>query len=424
MHNKSLDHSQRRRFLLLQGLMGPFFEKIGTALREKQHDVWKINFNGGDCLFWQLPNGISFTGTDTEWPVFLLNALDKLRITDIILFGDCRPLHRTAIKICQELKIRIYVFEEGYIRPDWVTLERDGVNGHSTLPRNSQWYIEQARHFPPLPPHKTVPSSFKRRALEAVAYNAADILTRWHFRHWQDYRPWGAWYEGMSWLRRLAKKKKALPRSQKLFAWLEETGTPYMLFPLQLDADSQIHLHSDFAGMTPALSMVMISFAKHAPKNLYLVIKEHPLDNGVKNWCKLVYDLAKTLGISHRVIYMEYGDIAHIVAKAQGVVTINSTTGTLALANNVPVKVLGRAVYNVDHVTDQQPLDTFWVTPRSPDPAALQAFMTVLVNRCLIEGGFFSDEGLDSLVSGALKRIQNIRSENDDVVFLPSHLEE
>ena len=424
MHNKPLN-SADRHFLLLQGLMGPFFQKIGSALRDQGYSVWKINFNGGDCLFWPLPNGISFTGTDTQWPVFLLDTLRKLQITDVVLFGDCRPLHRTAIKICQELRIRIYVFEEGYIRPDWVTLERNGVNGHSTLPRNSVWYLEQAQHVPPIPPHKTVSSSFKRRALEAVAYNSADILTRWHFRHWQDYRPWGAWYEGMSWLLRLAKKKKALPRSQKLLGWLEETNTPYMLLPLQLDADSQIHLHSDFAGMTPALSMVMISFAKYAPKNLYLVIKEHPLDNGVKNWCKLVYDLAKALNISDRVIYIEYGDIAQIVAKAQGVVTINSTTGTLALTNKVPVKVLGRAVYNVNHVTDQQPLDTFWVNPKAPDPAALQAFMAVLINRCLIEGGFFSDEGLDSLVKGTLNRIQDIQNEkNDDVVFLPSHLEE
>ncbi len=168
----------------------------------------------------------------------------------------------------------------------------------------------------------------------------------------------------------------------------------------------------------------MISFAKYSPKHLHLVIKEHPLDNGVKNWCKLVYNLAKTLGISHRVIYIEYGDIAHIVAKARGVVTINSTTGTLALANNVPVKVLGRAVYNVSNVTDHQSLDTFWVAPKAPDPAALHAFITVLINRCLIEGGFFSDEGLSSLVDGALKRIKNLETERDDVVFLPSHLEE
>ncbi|GBQ95344.1 capsule biosynthesis protein [Asaia lannensis] len=413
-----------RRFLLLQGLMGPFFESLGKALAAQDHAVWKINFNGGDCRFWRLPNGISFRGTDTQWPVFLLGVLEKLGITDIILFGDCRPLHRTAIKIGQQLGIRIYVFEEGYIRPDWVTLERDGVNGHSTLPRNSEWYIQQAQRCPPLAPHKTVPSSFRRRALEAVAYNASDILTRWRFPHWEDYRPWGAWYEGVSWLKRLAKKKKAIARSRESLLWLERNNAPYMLCPLQLDADSQIHLHSDFAGMTPALSMIMISFAKHAPKSLYLVIKEHPLDNGVKNWKLLVSELAAALGISDRVRYVEYGDIAHIVAKSCGVVTINSTTGTLALANNIPVKVLGRAVYNVDRVTDQQSLDQFWINPARPDPETLEAFMKVMISRCLIEGGFFSDEGLASLVSGAMSRINNLESEHDDIVFLPSHLEE
>ena len=412
-----------RRFLLLQGLMGPFFRRIGEALHDAGYLVWKINFNGGDSLFWRLPNGIPFTGTDTEWPVFLYKQLERLKITDVMLFGDCRPLHRTAIKLCQQMGVRVYVFEEGYIRPDWVTLELDGVNGHSNLPRRSTWYIENAKHIPPLPPHKTVPSSFKRRALEAVAYNAADILTRSYFRHWHDYRPWGAWHEGMSWLRRLRRKKDASARSLKILDWIADRHLPYMLFPLQLDADSQIHLHSDFAGMTSAICTVMISFARHAPADLHLIIKEHPLDNGMKNWRKLIDQMGSTLGINDRVHYVEYGDIAQIVHNARGLVTINSTTGTLALAHEVPVKVLGRAVYNVDCITDQKPLDDFWTNPAPPSPQALAAFMKVLISRCLIEGGFFSEEGLASLVAGTLERVKTIPAEQADVVFLPSHLE-
>lgn len=414
---------EERRFLLLQGLMGPFFQRIGTALRENGYGVWKINFNGGDCLFWRLPNAMSFTGTDDEWPLFLREKIESLGITDIMLFGDCRPRHRQAIALCKKLGTRIYVFEEGYIRPDWVTLEMDGVNGHSTLPRNSAWYVEQARLLPPLAPHQTVSSSFPRRALEAVAYNAADILTRRHFPYWQDYRPWGAWYEGVSWLRRLARKKTARAESQKVLDWFATGKLPYVLFPLQLDADSQIHLHSNFNGMTPAIAMVMQSFALHAPADLYLLVKEHPLDNGVKDWKAMITRIATHLGIAQRVRYVEYGEISHMVRDARGVVTVNSTTGTLALAQNVPVKVLGRAVYNIDHVTDQQPLDDFWANPTPPDPDTLHAFMKVLIDRCLIEGGFFSEEGLSTLVAGTLRRVSSVRSEPDNVVFLPSHLD-
>lgn len=425
MTPESLQSSPKpRHFLFLQGLMGPFFERIGQAFISAGYGVWKINFNGGDCLFWRLPHGISFTGRDEEWPYFLMQTIRRNRITDIMLFGDCRPRHREAIQICAELGVRIYVFEEGYIRPDWVTLEMDGVNGHSTLPRHSQWYVEQAGKMPPLGDHKTVPSSFRRRALEAVAYNAADILTRWHFPNWQDYRPWGAWHEGVSWLKRLSRKKKAQTVSQRILDDLMASGQPYMLFPLQLDADSQIHLHSHFGGMTPAILTVVRSFAYNAPSDLLLLIKEHPLDNGVKNWKKLIGQIADFWGVADRVRYVEYGDIALIVRQARGVVTINSTTGTLALAHNVPVKVLGRAIYNIDGVADQQDLDTFWKNPKAPESEILASFTKVLVNRCLIEGGFFSEEGLASLVEGTLRRVRNTeQNTGDNIVFLPSLLD-
>ncbi|MBE7730093.1 capsule biosynthesis protein [Komagataeibacter sp. FXV3] len=415
--------SSPRRFLLLQGLMGPFFHEIGKAFRKAGYEVYKINFNGGDQLFWCLPNGIDFTGRMEEWPSFLANVLTKHGITDVMLFGDCRPLHRKATALCIERGIRVYVFEEGYIRPDWVTLELDGVNGHSSLPRNPEWYRQQAALLPPLPPHNQVPSSFRRRALEAVAYNAADLLTRWYFRNWHDYRPWHPWTEGIGWLKRLNRRDAARMRTEGIIKEVADNNFSYMLFPLQLDADAQIRLHSDFDGMTGAIQLVLESFARHAPKDLFLLVKEHPLDNGVKDWRKLVYTMARKLGIINRVRYLETGDIAHLVRVAKGVVTINSTTGTLALICNVPVITLGQAIYDIPDITDQGALDHFWADPTPPDPVTFEAFRRVLIDRCLIEGGFFSPEGLALLVQGTLQRIRRTTPAQDGKVFTISHLD-
>jgi capsular polysaccharide export protein len=47
-----------RNILLLQGLMGPLFRRLGEALRRDGYGVHKVNFNGGDRLFWRLPNGV------------------------------------------------------------------------------------------------------------------------------------------------------------------------------------------------------------------------------------------------------------------------------------------------------------------------------------------------------------------------------
>lgn len=396
----------KRNILLLQGLMGPLFRRLGQALRQNGYGVYKVNFNGGDRLFWRLPNGIDYRGSLEDWPGALAALIAEHHITDVILFGDCRLLHIAAIATCEELGVPVHVFEEGYIRPDWVTLELGGVNGHSTLPRDPAWYRAEAAALPPAPEHHPVPSSFRRRAVEGVAYNLGDVLTRWHYPFWQNHRPWHPLVEGMGWLRRLMRRKAANARSHELIHALQTSGDPYVLFPLQLDSDAQIRLHSSFAGIADALRMVIASFAAHAPENLRLVIKEHPLDNGVRDWRQDAADLAALHGVAGRVDYLEGGDIVPIARDSKGMVTINSTSGTLALALDIPVIALGQAVYDIEGITFQGDLDDFWRDPGKPDGETFAAFRRVLIDRCLVAGGFFSEEALDKVTQGVVARLE------------------
>ncbi len=395
-----------RNVLLLQGLMGPFFRRVGQALRRDGYGVFKVNFNGGDRLFWGLPGGIDFTGRIADWPDALAAILLDHRITDVLLFGDCRPLHRAATAVCARMHIPVHVFEEGYLRPDWVTLELGGVNGHSTLPRDPGYYRTEAARLPPAGENPPVPSSFRTRALQGVAYNAADLLTRWRYRHWDNYRPWHPLTEGIGWLRKLSRRKAAGRRTGETLAALSASGAPYMLFPLQLDADAQVRLHSPFSGMAEAIRHVIASFAANAPPDLLLVIKEHPLDNGVRDWRAEAAMQAAAHGVAERVRYLETGDIALLVRPARGLVTINSTTGTLALACGVPVITLGQAVYDIRDITSGGTLDAFWSSPGRPDEATFAAYRRVLIERCLVAGGFFSGPALDKLVAGAVARLE------------------
>lgn len=398
-----------RQVLLLQGLMGPFFNRLGEALRRDGYGVHKVNFNGGDRLFWR-GEAIDYTGTEAEWPSRLERIIRERAITDIMLFGDCRTLHRAAVVVCRRLRIPVHVFEEGYIRPDFVTLELGGVNGHSSLPDDPAFYLAEATRLPPAPPNSPVPSSFRRRATEGVLYNAADILTRWRYQHWSNHRPWHPVHEGIGWLRRLARGRSAAARSRLVLDRLERGGSSYFLFPLQLDADAQIRHHSRFGDMGEAINVVVASFARHAPPELRLVVKEHPLDNGLTDWRRIVEELARTHGVSGRVDYLESGDIALLVRPARGLVTINSTTGTLAAASGVPVATLGGAVYAIRGIVHDRGLDTFWTAPTPPDPAVFAAFRRVLIDRCLLRGGFFSEEALDVVVGDALRRFEAARA--------------
>jgi capsular polysaccharide export protein len=392
--------------LLLQGLMGPLFRRLGQGLMAAGHTVHKVNFNGGDRLFWRLPGGIDYRGSLHDWPEVFAGLLREHGVTDVVLFGDCRDHHMPATRICRELGVPVHVFEEGYVRPDWVTLELGGVNGHSLLPRDPVWYRETAAALPPVPPHAQVPSSFRRRAAEGLLYNAADVLTRWYYPGWHNHRPWHPLVEAMGWMRKLRRRKSAEADSAALMARLEQAAEPYFLFPLQLDSDAQIRLHSPFAGIADALRLIIGSFAAHAPADVRLVIKEHPLDNGVRDWRQEAADTAALFGVGARVDYLPWGDIVPVADRARGVVTINSTSGTLALAMGVPVVALGHAVYDIADITYQGPLDAFWSAPTAPDAATFAAFRRVLVERCLIPGGFFSEEALDKVVRHAIARFE------------------
>ncbi|WP_243652601.1 capsular biosynthesis protein [Novosphingobium sp. PhB165] len=391
---------------MLQGLMGPLFRRLGQGLMEAGHTVHKVNFNGGDRLFWRLANGIDYRGSLEDWPQAFAELVRERGITDVTLFGDCRDHHRPAIEICRQLGIPVHVFEEGYIRPDWVTLELGGVNGHSSLPRDPVWYRETAAALPPVPPHAQVPASFRRRATEGLLYNVADVFTRWHYPHWNNHRPWHPVVEGVGWYRKLRRRKEREQLSAQLMAELEASGAPYFLFPLQLDSDAQIRLHSPFSGIGPALQKIVKSFASHAPADMRLVVKEHPLDNGVRDWQQETADMAARFGVADRVDYLPWGDIVPVARRARGMITVNSTSGTLGLAMGVPVVALGHAVYDIPDITYQNGLDAFWQDPVAPDAETFAAFRRVLVERCLIPGGFFSEEAIAKVVRHAIARFE------------------
>lgn len=391
----------KRCFLFLQGPPGPFFRQLGAALRCAGNDVLRVNFNGGDRVDWG-KRAIDFRQGAEAWPEEVELLIEEHHVTDLVLFGDCRPLHRAAISVAAEQQVTVHVFEEGYVRPDWVTLEQNGVNGHSALPRDAEYYCRTAIRLAPVPALPPVPASFTRRAREAFAYYGASTALAFRFRRYRSHRPFRVPVEAAGWLRRFTRHPLARLRSRAVRRAL---ASSHFVVPLQLDSDYQLRIHSPFEGMESALRAILTSFAAHAPAGPMLVFKEHPLDNGLRDWRGWIRAEAAALGIAARVRYLEHADIAQLVAHARGVVTVNSTTGTLALAAGVPVKVLGRAVYDVPGITHQGPLDGFWEAPGQPQVEIFAAFRRVLAHHCLLRGGFSSREGRALLIEPAVTRM-------------------
>lgn len=394
-----------RNFLLLQGPAGTFFARLATRLRSRGHRVFRIHFNGGDRLFWRGGGAEDFRGSAAQWPQFLGERLSRRGITDVVLFGDCRPLHQAAIRIARLRRIRVHVFEEGYLRPNWLTLEPDGVNRNSSLPRDPDWYREAARGLPPWNPGIPVPSSFPRRAAGDVAYNLANLLLTPNYPGYRTHKPWHPLQEYRAGARRFFGKPAARQRAARAVELLLACRQPYYLFPLQLETDSQIRFHSGFGSMAPAIAAAIESFAAHAPPQSRLAVTEHPLDTGVFDLGQVTRDCAARCGVSGRVLFLQGGSPEPLLRGSSGIVTVNSTIGLLALSYGLPVKTLGYAIYDLPGLTWQQPLDRFWLEASAPDGLLFDCFRRVVAARAQINGGLYSAAGLELAAETAAQRL-------------------
>ena len=68
---------------------------------------------------------------------------------------------------------------------------------------------------------------------------------------------------------------------------------------------------------------------------------------------------------------------------------MNSTVGLSALYHGAPVKVLGNAVYDMEGLTCQSPLASFWNEPGTVDEELVEAFMAYLRRTNQVNGSFY-----------------------------------
>jgi capsular polysaccharide export protein len=393
-----------RTFLFLQGPPGCFFRQLGQGIAAGGARVLRINLNGGDEHDWAGP-ATCYRGRARNWPLFIDHFLRDESVTDLVLFGDCRPLHMPAHQMARLRGIRVHVFEEGYIRPNWLTLERDGVNGHSRLTRDPAALLAAARTLPApadLPP---IGATLGRRVRDTTTYFRHVAWGRAILRYpfYRSHRPGLIALEGLGWAAKWLARQRVAHESEAMLAAI--AGRRYFLFPLQLSSDYQIRTHSAFASVGQALDYVLASFAADAPADVALVVKEHPLDARFGGWRGTVLRRARHHGLENRVIPIAGGDLETMAAASLGVVVVNSTSATFALASGVPVMALGKAIYDIPGITHQGQPASFWTAPQQPRAELYDAFCRVLHRRCLVRGGLASASAIRILVENSVERL-------------------
>jgi len=394
-----------RSFLFLQGVTSPFFARLATALTQQGHRVHKVNFNVGDVSYW-MPRASNWFRQDlSALPSFLNKLYTQHGITDQVVFGDRRPVHFAALEQGRRNDVRNHVFEEGYFRPNLITLEREGVNARSQLPRSPEWFIRAGLHLPALNPGQGFNSPLWLRALHDVAYQASGVLNRVLFAKYRTHLVMSPVVEYAGYLQRSRLLKRVAPQNNDTIQTLLKQGTPYFFIPLQLNSDSQVRDHTRFHTMQLMLKHVVQSFAQHAPLHTKLVIKNHPLDTGWEHYDRVVLNLIHQYGLKERVIYLESGDLASLVKHAQGTITLNSTVGYVALEQGCPTLCLGDPQYNLPGLTDQQDLAQFWGMPVAPEPKLFESFKRVVVHTTQVYGGFYCPPSIAQAVQGSCERL-------------------
>lgn len=395
-------HTQTSRvFVFLQGPHGPFFHALGAMLRTAGAQTWRVGFNAGDRAFWfHAQSYLPYRGTPEDWPTEIGRILDQRRATDIVLYGDTRPIHTEAIKAAKARGLTVHVLEEGYMRPFWITYERNGSNGNSRLMDMSVGEMQSALALSdmeaPLPPAHW--GDMRQHVFYGALYHWFVMFTNRDYRNFRPHRDRSVTREFQLYLQRLLLMPLHAIERRSATWRIRHGGFPYHLALLQLEHDSSFQMHSPFSTTTEFLTEILSGFASGAPRHHHLVVKAHPLEDGRVPLRKEVRRLARQHGIAERVHYVRGGKLAQLLNDARSAVTVNSTAGQQVLWRGIPLKVFGRAVYAKPEFVSHQPLRAFFAGASRPDNRAYKDYRRFLLETSQVPGGFYSARGRRQLL--------------------------
>jgi len=408
-----------RRFLFLQGPHGPWFHQLGKLLQVAGAEVWRVGFNLGDRVFWPGTGYIAFKDTHDHWPAACADLLDRHRITDLVLYGDTRSIHAKAVALARARGITVHVFEEGYLRPYWVSYERGGSNGHSRLMdlTVADMQVALERVDLDLPDTPATWGDMRQHMFWGALYHGFVALGLRAYANFRPHRSLSVGQEFLLYLKRFL--LMPLHRLERRLATrrIRQGGFPYHLAILQLEHDASFRDHSPFASMTEFLAMVIEGFAKGAPPHHHLVFKAHPLEDGRAPLLSTIRRLSRQHGLTGRVHFVRGGKLAQLLNDARSAVTVNSTAGQQALWRGVPLRTFGAAVYAKPEFVSSQPLEDFFAAPQRPDTRAYRDYRHFLLETSQVVGGFYSSRGRRAL----LRQVADLMLSPDDPYQALSH---
>lgn len=396
-----------RVYLFLQGPISPFFQRLADRLEalDPGARTLRINLCFGDRLFWRRKGGVDYRGRLSDWPAFIDAFIRDEGVTDVILLGEQRDYHQAAAAAAKRHGVAVVATDFGYLRPDWIAFELDGLTGASRFPRDPASVRALAAASSPPDLAVRFRDPFWRMAAFDIVYHLATSFLWFLYPRYRSHLTEHpiATYFGTGW-RLLNQKRRGRVAAREIEAAERRSG-PTFVFPLQMARDFSMRVYSRFSSLEAAIDEIVASFAAHAPADAHLVLKVHPLDSGLTDWARAAHEAAAAEGVADRMSYIDGGDLARLIEASAGVVVVNSTVGLLSLQLATPTIALGQALYDLPGLTARTGLDAFWRAPPPPDSDMVDAFVRAVAGAIMIRGTFYSDPGLAAAVEAAARRL-------------------
>ena len=375
--------------LFLMGPIGTFFARLSNYLEENNVRTYKILFPLHEYGFNQ-SRIIKYDQNINNFKKFLSKTLINYEIKHIFMYGNVLIPHKQALDLVQELKtegknINTHIFELGYLRPNFVTLENEGINYNSSLIKSRQFYLKQDS-FSDLP----IPKKHARFRIRKIwktisfinhSFKNYKIVEK---EHKLQPKPIYIWFQ----IKGFILKYFFFFTEYKLKNYF--LGKNYFLVILQVSTDSQLTEGSDFKDNKKFIYKVIKDFAEANPNGVNLVFKHHPRDRGYTNYFNQIKKISNEFDVLNKVFYFHDYFLSKLFQNpnCKGTVLINSTVGYQSLYHSVPVKSLGITPYNIEGLSDQQDLTSFFRNPSTVDRLLFKKFYKHVMENSQINGNF------------------------------------
>ena len=375
--------------LFLIGPIGTFFARLSWYLEDNYVRTYKILFPLHEYGF-SKSKIIKYDQDIDKFKKFLSKTIINYEIRHIFMYGNVLIPHKQALDLVKELNlegisVKTHIFELGYLRPNFVTLENEGINYNSSLIRSREFYLKQ-NSYSILPEPKKHARFRIRKIWKTISFinhsfKNYKIVEK---EHKLQPKPIYIWFQ----IKGFFLKYFFFFSEYKLKNYF--LTKKYFLVILQVSTDSQLTEGSDFKDNKKFIYKVIKDFAEASRNDVNLVFKHHPRDRGYTNYYHEIEKISKEFGVYKNIFYIHDYYLSKLFQNqnCKGTVLINSTVGYQSLYHSVPVKSLGITPYNIKGLSDQKDLVSFFKNPSPVDKLLFNKFYKFILENSQINGNF------------------------------------